>query len=334
MRPARDMATTQPPHARSQQAGRTPDFFLVGQPKSGSTAIYEMLLQHPQVFVPDRKEPRFFAQELFDRDPPRPGGTPKSLEEYRTWFSDAGKDQRVGDISPWYLWSPTSAARIAEARPDAQIIITLRDPASLLRSLHLQLVQLYVESETDFRTAIELEPSRRRGENIPRHTFWPAMLTYSDHVRYVEQLQRYADHFPPEQMKILIYDDFRADNTATLTEVLRFLGVDERFELELREANPTVEVRSRRMHELVHAISVGHGPLSRGAKRVVKAVTPGRWRRQALYSAKRKWVFTEPEPPDPVFVDELRERYRGEVAALGDYLGRDMLTLWGYGERG
>ena len=310
--------------------GRTPDSYLVGQPKSGTTALYEILRQHPQIFIPDRKEPRFFAQELFDRDPPRPGGTPKTLAEYRSWFADARDDQRVMDASPWYLWSPTSARRIAEVRPDAQIIIVLREPASLLRSLHLQLVQLYVETETDFRRALELEEPRRRGEHIPRHTYWPAMLMYSDHVRYVDELSRYAEHFPPEQMKILIYDDYRADNTGTVRSLLRFLGVAEDVPLELREANPTVQVRSRHMHEMVHAVSVGHGPVSRAAKAALKAVTPGRWRRQALYSAKRKFVFTEPDRVDDAFVDELRERYRGEVAALGDYLGRDMLALWGY----
>ncbi len=310
--------------------GRTPDSFLVGQPKSGTTALYEILRQHPQIYIPDRKEPRFFAEELFERDPPRPGGTPKTLAEYRTWFADAREGQRVMDASPWYLWSPTSARRIAEARPDAQIIVVLREPASLLRSLHLQLVQLYVEAETDFPRALELEDARRRGEHIPRHTYWPAMLMYSDHVRYVEELSRYAEHFPPEQMKILIYDDFRADNEGTVRDVLRFLRVDEEVDLELREANPTVQVRSRHMHEMVHAVSVGHGPVSRATKAAVKAVTPGRWRRQALYSAKRKFVFTEPAAVDGEFVAQLRERYRGEVAALGEYLGRDMLALWGY----
>jgi len=310
--------------------GKTPDCYIVGQPKSGTTALFEMLRQHPQIYVPDRKEPRFFAEELFERDPPRPGGTPKTLAEYRGWFADARDDQRVLDASPWYLWSPTSARRIAEARPDAKIIAVLREPASLLRSLHLQLIQLYVETETDFRRAIELEGARRCGENIPRHTYWPAMLAYSDHVRYVRELSRYGEHFPPEQMKVMLYDDFRADNAGTLREVLRFMGVDENAQLELREANPTVQVRSRHMHEMVHAVSVGHGPMSRAAKATVKAVTPGGWRRQALYSAKRRFVFTEPEPADEQFVDELRERYRDEVAALGDYLGRDVLSLWGY----
>lgn len=310
--------------------GRTPDCFIVGQPKSGTTALYEILMQHPQVFVPPRKEPRFFAQELLDRDPPRPGGTPQTLAEYRSWFSGARDDQRVVDTSPFYLWSPTSAQRIAEVQPEALIVAILREPASLLRSLHLEMVRAYVETETDFRRAIELEPTRRCGERIPRNTYWPALLMYSDQVRYVKQLSRFQEHFPPEQIEVLIYDEFRADNDGTVRDVLRFFGVDDSVPLEAREANPTARVRSRHVHEMVHAVSVGHGPFSRGAKAAVKAVTPERLRRQALYSAQQKLVFAEPEKPDAQFMAELRERYRPEVASLGEYLGRDMLALWGY----
>ena len=52
---------------------------------------------------------------------------------------------------------------------------------------------------------------------------------YSDHVRYVEQLRRYHDVFPPEQVLVLIYDDFRADNDADCAHRCGgFLGVDER----------------------------------------------------------------------------------------------------------
>ena len=322
------------PHAHaenpSEHCGRIPDFFIVGQPKSGTTALYEMLKPHPQIHIPDRKEPRFFASELYDRDPPRPGGTPHSLEEYASWFADATPDQLVADASPWYLWSPTSAGRIAEAQPGARIISILREPASFLRSLHLQFVQLYVETETDLRRALELEQPRREGREVPRHTYWPSMLLYSDHVRLVEQLRRFADVFPPEQMLMLIYDDLRSDNVETCRRVLRFLKLDDSYAIEAAEANPTVRVRSRRMHELVHAVSVGHGPVSRAVKASVKAVTPGGIRRNALYAAKRKVVFREPEPPDPELMNELRRRYKPEVEALSEYLDRDLVTLWGY----
>src|SRR6185437_10981883 len=107
--------------ARESRAGtRLPDFFIIGQPKSGTTALYEMLSAHPQIFMPASKEPWFFASELHVRTPPRPEGTPRTLQEYASLFAAAAPDQRVGEASPQYLWSRTAAAAIAAVQPRAQ----------------------------------------------------------------------------------------------------------------------------------------------------------------------------------------------------------------------
>ncbi len=92
----------------------------------------------------------------------------------------------------------------------------------------------------------------------------------------MEQLRRYHAVFPREQMLVLIYDDFRADNEATVRRVLRFLDVDDTVPISAREANPTVRPRSQRLNEVVHAVSVGRGPASLAVKGAIKAVTPPR----------------------------------------------------------
>jgi hypothetical protein len=319
------------PPAAPEPGARLPDFFIVGQPKSGTTALYEMLRRHPQIFMPENnKEPWFFATELHERTPPRPMGTPTTLEQYIALFAPATADQLAGEATAHYLWSRTAAAAIARHCPDARIIAILREPASLLRSLHLQHVQSYVETETDFAKALALEPRRRDGRDIPPYTYWPKALLYSENVRYVEQLRRFDSHFPREQMLVLIYDDFRADNEATVRRVLRFLEVDDSEPIQPVEANPTVGVRSGALHELVHAVSVGRGPVSLAVKGTLKALTPRRLRREALYATQRNVVFSSPSPPDEELMLELRRRFRGEVLALSRYLDRDLLSLWGY----
>lgn len=310
---------------------RLPDFFVVGQPKSGTTALYEMLRRHPQIFMPANKEPWYFASELHDRTPPRPGGTPQTLEEYTALFEPAGPEQLLGEASALYLWSHTAATRIAAVQPDARIIAILREPASLLRSLHMQFLKSYVETEPDFRKAISLEQERREGRRVPRYTYWPKAVLYSEHVSYVEQLRRYHAAFPSEQVLVMIYDDFRLDNEAAVRTVLGFLGVDDTAPIEVMDANPTVGVRSQRLHELVHAVSVGRGPLSVGFKRAVKALTPRRLRREVLHATQRRVVYAAPRPPDEELMLELRRRFKGEVVALSEYLDRDLVTLWGYG---
>jgi hypothetical protein len=326
----RGSAERQQPRAVAA-AGRLPDFFIVGQAKSGTTALYEMLRRHPQIFMPELKEPWFFAPEL--RSPfrdPRTSPRPETIEEYRALFASARPDQRAGEASSSYLTSVGAAERIAAVQPAARIIATFREPASFLRSLHFQCVQNHVETETDFRRAIELEPERRQGRRLPRSSPRPQALLYSDHVRYAEQLRRYHSRFPPEQVLVLIYDDFRADNEATLRRVLRFLEVDDAAALETIEAAPTVRVRSRRLHELMRAVSVGRGPVSRTVKASVKTLTPQSLRRGSMRALRRNVVFAEPRPPDEEFMLELRRRYKDEVVALGEYLGRDLVSLWGY----
>ncbi len=309
-------------------AGRLPDFFLVGHSKSGTTALYEMLRRHPQIFMPDLKEPVYFASEL-----PRQAHryqAPATLEQYLALFAAAEPGQIAGEASASYLWSHTAAERIAQAQPNARIVAILREPASFLRSLHLQCVQSHYETEKDLRRALELEESRRAGRNIPPRSLWPQVLLYSEHVRYVEQLRRYHARFPPEQVLVLIYDDFRSDNEGTVRKVLRFLDVDDSGPVETVEANPTVAMRSQRLDEIVHAVSVGAGPVSQAAKRALKALVPQRVRRPALGAVQRRLVVAEPQAPDADLMLELRHRFRGEVLALSEYLDRDLITLWGY----
>jgi hypothetical protein len=143
-------------------------------------------------------------------------------------------------------------------------------------------------------------------------------------------LRRYHAAFPRAQTLVLIYDDFRRDNKATVRQVLRFLDLDDSLHINPLEANPTVRARSQRLSELVHAVSVGRGPTSLAVKAGLKALTPRRLRRAVLEEAKRRVVFAEPGPPDEELMLELRRRFRVEVADVSEYLGRDLVTLWGY----
>ena len=308
--------------------GRMPDFFIVGHPKTGTTALYDMLRGHPQIFMPDLKEPTFFAAEI-PRESHR-GRSPATLEEYLALFAPAMPDQVLGEASATYLWSPTAAGRIAELQPAARMIAILREPASLLSSLHMQYLQDHIETERDLRTALSLEGARREGRHIPPGSPRPEALQYSDRVRYAEQLRRFHAVFPREQLLVLVYDDFRADNEATVRRVLGFLGVDDELPVAVTEANPSVRMRSQQLDELVHAVSVGRGPVSRAVKASVKAVAPRELRHRMLGAVRERFVLAPPPPVDEELMLELRRRYLPEVAEVSEYLGRDLISLWGY----
>jgi len=318
--------------AAGRVAPRMPEFFIVGHSKSGTTALYEMLRAQPGIFMPDLKEPVYFAKEL-----PRRAHryqAPETLEEYLELFAPAAPSQRIGEASASYLWSRTAAAAIAEAQPQARVIAILREPASFLRSLHLQCVQSHYETEKDLGRALALEDERRQGRRIPRNSPWPQVLLYSEHVRYVEQLERFHAVLAPEQVLTLIYDDFRRDNQATISRVLRFLEVEEEVPVASVEANPSERMRSQRLDELVHSVSVGASPLGRTLKAPLMAVLPRRARRGLLRATRRNLVVAPPDAPDERLMAELKRRYRPEVQALSDYLGRDLISEWGYSDVG
>jgi hypothetical protein len=323
--------STEPAPLASASKTRLPDFFIVGHAKSGTTALYEMLRRHPQVFLPDSKEPWFFATDMRPRFEPMLGGMPPAtLEDYLSLFAGAEPELRAGEASSSYLWSRTAAARIAEVQPAARIIAILREPASFLRSLHLQLLQTHVESERDLRRAMSFEAARRNGKRVPRRSHRPQLLQYADHVRYVEQLRRYHDVFGPEQVLVLIYEDFRADNAGTMRAVLRFLGVDDNYPIEVLQANPTIGLRSQQLDDIVHAVSVGRGPIARAANAALKAVTPRDARRRLLRLVQRRVVHGRAPAADDDYMQELRRRFKGEVVAVSEYLDRDLVTAWGY----
>jgi hypothetical protein len=310
---------------------RIPDFFIVGHPKCGTTALHQMLRTHPEIHMP-LKEPRYFALELrsrFRKFGPRK--LPVTREDYLALFAGARAGQRVGEASPQYLRSETAARLIADFQPDAGIIAILREPASFLHSFHLQAVHNHVETTTDFAKAMRLEDARRAGRRIPPFSQAPRALLYSDHVRYVDQLRRYHDAFGAEQVLVLIYDDFRSDNAGTVKQVLRFLDVEDTLPIEPIRTERLPAIRSPLLYQLGTASSLvrrrakrarkaGEGPLARPQRR--RAATGRALWRRALYKA--------PSPPPEDFMRDLRRRFKPEVVALSDYLGRDLTAEWGY----
>ncbi len=123
----------------------TPNFFIVGAPKCGTTALYEYLRPHPSIFMPRHKEPHYFASDL--------GTYPfiKTLDDYRRLFDGAGPQHlRVGEASVYYLRSTTAIANIRAFNPDAKLIAMFRNPVEMVHSLHSQLLYVAEENESDF----------------------------------------------------------------------------------------------------------------------------------------------------------------------------------------
>lgn len=317
----------------SESTPQAPDFYIVGHQKCGTTALFMMLSEHPQVFMSDVKEPWYFGRELRSRfGKPSTRNRPTTLEDYLSLFTPAAPGQIVGEASPQSIRSERAPREIAELRPDARIIVLLREPAAFLRSLHLQLVATHIEDEADFARAIQLEQARRAGKHIPRRSVSPQSLLYSEHVRYSEQLQRLHEVFPREQVLVLIYEDFRRDNEAVVRQVLGFLGVDPTVAIAPVETKPLTEVRSMRLHQLRRMIRGAHlHPSAKGPLvRTLDAIAPERFSGDAVSAAFRRVAYRPQRPADQELMGQLRRRFKPEVVALSEYLGRDLVRDWDY----
>ena len=204
---------------------RWPDFFIVGAPKAGTTALHGALSRHPGLQLSEVKEPKYFM--CGDAPPPLylgPGDAHSRREwvwrrdHYLALFADAPPDVLVGESTPLYLDDPAALLRIQAVKPDARLIAVLRDPVDRAYSNWMHLWSDGLEPESDFVTAVAMEDARRRRGWAP---FW----RYRSLGLYGHQLAHARTLFAPEQIHVLRYRDLVEDPQRTLTGVWDFLGV-------------------------------------------------------------------------------------------------------------
>ncbi len=310
-----------------------PVFFIAGNSKSGTTALHAFLKQHPDIFMSVPKEPNFFAKD-FCRDP-NPGASfyPMAHSQYLGLFSEAWPGQMCGEASACYLYSTVAAREIYNFNPKAKIIVILREPVDFLRSYHLQsLKNLPTEAETikGFKHALDLEPSRKRGKNLPPKCLIPEFLYYRERVKYVEHLKRFYHYFGADQIKVIIYDDWINDNQDIYKDVLDFLGIRSNFEPSFSTHNKGgVILRAKWLQEIVHNLSHGKNGFQ-GLKVLTKTVFPDAIRKKLLQVIYQKAVFSKADALDPMLVASLKKEFKHEVLALSHFINRDLMEVWNY----
>jgi hypothetical protein len=292
-----------------------PDFFIVGAFKAGTSALYEYLRAHPQVFMPFHKEPLYFGDDLTRRY------GRMSEAEYLDLFRDAAAGQRVGEASTWYLYSACAAQEIKSFAPQAQIVVMLRNPVDVMYAQHSQLLFNAGEDIPDFADALAAEPARKRGERLPPGPVRVENMLYREGVRFAEQLERYHDAFGSDRVHVVVYDDFRDDTAGAYAGVLEFLGVDASFRPDFAVVNankrPRLEILQRAIYRPPRRLLGAVGWLRRFP--MVHAA------RAALVRANSR--SARRPPMDPGLRAELTREFEPEVRRLERLIGRE-LTAW------
>jgi hypothetical protein len=203
--------------------GALPDFVIIGAQKCGTTFFYHLLTQHPYVESAASKELHFFDKN-FDL----------GVEWYRRCFSvprwEDGRRTITGEATPYYMFHPHAAERMAGVVPETRLIALLRNPVDRAYSHHQQEVRKGGET-LGFEEAIEVEKARLHGEREKlledEHyaSFEHQRLSYLSRGIYVDQLLRWTKFFDKEQLLVLKSEDFFQSSKKTLKLVLDFLDL-------------------------------------------------------------------------------------------------------------
>jgi Sulfotransferase domain len=291
-----------------------PNFFIVGAPKCGTTAMNHFLAQHPDIFMA-KKEIHFFGGDLKMQEVP-------SEQEYLQYFEEAGNKKIIGEASVWYLYSKTAALEIKKFNPDAKILIMLRNPVEVIYSLHSQHLYNYNEDVRDFEKALALDEVRKKGNHLPDSVDFYELPPYKDSVLFFEQVNRYLSAFGEKNVHIVLYDDFKTKPEQVYKETVSFLGLREFEDIDFKIINPNKKMRSWVLHRSLKKPS-------RGLKNFARWLIPFKpIRHRIMFSLFKFNIYSKRRKKmDEQIRIKLVQLFKNDIHELSRLLQRD-LSSW------
>ena len=293
---------------------KMPNLFIIGAAKAGTTALYDYLAQHPQVFLSRVKEPMFFSREE---------NYVRGLEWYESEYFKGAEGYPVrAEATPHYLyWSEKVAPRIKEVygeRP-VKFVVSFRDPVERAYSWYWNMVREGRE-DLDFEEALRTEEHRLEQHRVELYQLGSMVYGYSAGSRYASLLHPYLKLFSRECFHFVFQGDLQSRVNLTCEELFEFLGIDSSTQINTSNSNPAAMPRSRLLHKTLRQRSL--------FKEFVKPFIPMRVRRDLKSRMMRLNLKETPYVPlDPKLAHELRLRYKTEIERLEKITGRN-LSSW------
>lgn len=295
---------------------RFPNLFLVGAPKCGTSSLAYWLGQHPMIFAPIEKEPGYFGSDLIF------SGARTSVSRYAEHYLEWESERYALDATPSYFVSEMASREIYSVRPDARIVVILRNPVDAIHSNFHHARYRLTESLETLEEALDAEPRRRLQCEVPNFGVLQSTF-YTEIYRYRRNITRYLEAFGGERVHVLLLDDFRSTPRRMLSRLFEVLGVDpgHAHQIDLAVKNESGRARFRAVSRL--AI---HPP--KWAGQIASPFMPPKSRQRI-----RLWLRslnTRPEKNPPLLLETRRRlttEFRPEIEWLADYLDRD-LSHW------
>jgi hypothetical protein len=281
-----------------------PNFIIGGVPKSGTTSLYEYLRQHPDVYMPKVKEPRFFLLDPADPEGLQTHGplVPiRTMAEYEALFDGVTTETAVGEATPFYMTSSVARERIHAELPDVKLIFCLREPIARAYSAYW--------------VAVNKDSTPR----VPVEEFLTETSDVIQNGRYNIALMPWYEKFDPSRIKVVLLDDLVTDALLVFQDICRFLGVDDTFVPDTTIHNKRGVLKNPGRRRFLNWLSQ-----NRLAKKS-NAYLPPSFR--ATFVKLQSRNFEKPPPLPPEMVQRLSAYYREDIEQLEELLGRD-LSSW------
>jgi hypothetical protein len=286
-----------------------PNFICPGAQKSATTALYEILRQHPDIFLPKKKEPGFFFNNDYI----------KGIDWYeREYFFNIKNEKIVGDLTPNYIYYDYVAKRICYCLgKEVKFIFMLRNPIDRAYSNYWMSYKRGYEKET-FERAIELEKARIKMGDFEKDNF-----SYVERGFYSKQIKNYLYYFPKENMKFIIFEDFIKNIPGIMEQIFLFLKVDPNISIDYNtKSNPAKISRSIILRDLIKKPP-------KLVRKTVKFLMPNRKMRQKSIKTIESINYRKFEKPELKLATkyELLDIYKKDIKELESLIDKK-LTSW------
>jgi hypothetical protein len=322
---SKDMAFPEAPSltaSDTQVQERFPDFYIIGAPKCGTTSVTQYLARSDEVFIPSPGSE--VALHCTDLTYLPAGRMAKTLDRqaYFARFAEAQPSQIVGTKPVSYYFSKVAGENLHLSRPDAKIIICIREPASFIASHHAQLLYNINEDTPNLWEALAKEDARRLGEMIPETTTIVEALFYREAALFSQRIQTFQKLFGKDRVLVMVLDDIKAAPRESERLLADFLGLRHLPEGKIDHANPRKVARYLGLKKFTR-----HPPPAVRALARKMPQTAGRVKRVLGRWNERTGVR---EAPDKEYWERMRllnREFWDEIDVLGELLGRD-LSHW------
>lgn len=313
--------------------------FIVGAPRSGTTTMARMLQAHPQVAFPFVKEPHFFSQHDL-RGLEEPELRRRVEQDYLEHFFTALEPGRTvgADGSVSYLYVPEQLEPVLKLWPQSRFIVGVRDPLSLLPSLHKRLLFTGDENLRRFEDAWAAVRDRAAGRRIPWSAIDPRWLRYDEAARYATYVERLFNAVGRERCLVMVFDDLAADPVRQHERLIEFAGLQPVAPPDIKPEREGKGVRYPWLQQMLRRPPRALLPYFSSARyrgRFKKGLwkeEQGKQRKEQPLSLRKRLLrwnkIADEKRPLPIEVQRaIQAHFQGEIDRLGALIGRD-LSHW------